>query len=1749
MNEELQGIVERMIAAGESEEDIALVIREYKPPQPPSAKPSDPSLGDIVGAGVGAFNRGVASLVTEPLKLGGAIQRTIAGSLGYPENVPLPMVGGNLEQLGEQADKFVKEVNPYYENVSDTGQAIGEGLGQAFSMVGAGMASAGGKVLAPATQATGILPATGRVLKGAAEQMSTPVGFLGGTVTAVPEWEAAKAAGMSDEDAFATMVKNYFVGQTDAIPISNFLSRFNKITGGALLDRVKNYGVSGLQEFVQEGFQTYLTNQIAKSDYDPDRDPMFQVLESAQIGGIVGLLFPVMGRVMAGAPPKVREKLEQKAVMMEADKAVADMDTGDPAVNATIDNQADEATNTTQNAVQEQETTEIPVREEAEGSQAVREGNAEVSVQTPTGESQQAQESVDPVTLTETTFPVYDEQGNDTGKTKKAHQFTITLPGVGDAKGTIVGDKASILEIFAEKDAEGNAKRGGGLYGKVIENLKRKGVKQIVVGLQSPASTAALQGMVRKGTLSVAPGSIDAGETDMQGNPIRFNIESDLVTEFDQTGALLGGAEESRAATKSAATEQIADFLRGKVKSRGEVTDFADSWNLKHPERPITDAEVKTAWDLIRVPKPSKGETMTLPINELLKDQIKTFYRGVGKGVRKGQKLVNETLIPKVQEALKAAKLSPRQTSAILARLKGTNLFTPGSASKLNAFIDRVVADAEYAEKLGVAKRGIKKIKKRIGDKKNTTVPEQKAFSDFLQIDPQEVADIDEYGAALEKILDSGKPVGKGFKATPLSEVSEYTLKELQRQHKEVFGSEFSTPKTVEKIVSDLQEQKVQEQQEELRRKLFEAEDLTEEEIDMLLSSDESIESLINETGKREKIIETLREYATEAKTTLPQQAEPSSVVASQLKKNNEILTAMKEVDLSLLTPDQLKLYIKAISKINVNNDFGGLGNFEAIATAQKNFRTMQEKLSNSNILSLLTAQAKYGSLPQITQAVFGGITEDAAVFQLYMGITGVSEANSLAVKSEQKFLDVIQQLRKQFPQAFTDDSKFRRGIYKALISYEEGVDPIEALQQNKELIEQDIQTFKQRGDTEGRKNLEELYKPFRDASTIEDVTTIMKKVDPLGLRVAEAIINHYRTEGMAQKVKDYNFYYFNDEVPEIVNYGGERRWVSIGAKGVGDFAVDPNDIRQPDIRRAGKPKQTRSAHRRNAVVAKDKEGNILPHPDNKVMNYNMDGIAADHIRQTVFEIEAIPHMVQVRENANRKKDLLTMFGWKAEDTKAQEKAERIYKALFDQESGAYFSLEKSSLGKDLNSRSEFDRNLSSALSTAREIGYAATLSGPSQVLKQSTVLSNVLWKLGKDADLLSLTDVNTQEAKEFLAGRSVSTREQQSSIFNIGDTVDLNNLNKQVGMFATKNTNTKWRTVKGWLGGLKFLTKTDSNVAQISYLAFYKQYLKKNGLKFRGWTEEKALENEAMRKEAHAYAKQRVDVLQTVSNPQEQAAAMKDGRVSSQLFKVAVIPFGTFGLNQRLRLVGDLRAMIHGNSQQRKAAVSDFAATAVEVASFSAVSSAVRIAYGAAMIALAKSFGLLGEDDEEFKGKLNREWQLFRTRLFMDMLPTILAAPEQVQTFLPRVINYATFYGHNLLNPENKLTRKQFEEEVGMPLYAFEGRLSLMDQLLDVLGVYGRPLDLIIEGGSAITEKFDDESKLTEPQKDFALFVALLSLGSLSGAVPSDVRYALNRELSRQKRKAKDDGQNRQNTTTTKTKSFKRKQKTFKRQ
>lgn len=118
-------------------------------------------------------------------------------------------------------------------------------------------------------------------------------------------YEEAKAAGGDDDQAWTSFLLNAGLGTTEAVPIARWLTRANKVSGGAISRAIKE----GAEETIQEVFQQVGGN-VAASDiagYDPNR-PWYS---GAVEGGAAGLTLGTLGSLLLGRRGRIRNTTPQ----------------------------------------------------------------------------------------------------------------------------------------------------------------------------------------------------------------------------------------------------------------------------------------------------------------------------------------------------------------------------------------------------------------------------------------------------------------------------------------------------------------------------------------------------------------------------------------------------------------------------------------------------------------------------------------------------------------------------------------------------------------------------------------------------------------------------------------------------------------------------------------------------------------------------------------------------------------------------------------------------------------------------------------------------------------------------------------------------------------------------------------------------------------------------------------------------------------------------------------------------------------------------------------------------------------------------------------------------------------------------------------------------------------------------------------------------------------------------------------------
>lgn len=1502
-------------------------------------KPWYETVRDYASAGVGAFNRGVSQTLTAPLKLEGALEQ----SLGIKNPIQsISEATGLTEesdpwalQAGRAIEQGMDYLNPRFDNVNQTFQSVGEGLGQAAGMIStAGLGAAEGGLQAAST-ISGLLPVAGRAVQQLGRQAASAPGIIGGAQTAVPEWEAAKEAGLSDDEAFEVLVKNYLVGQTEQIPIQNLLSRVNKITGGKILETVKAMGVQGLEEGLQEGVQTYLTNEIARADYDPDRDPLMQVLESAKVGGIVGMILPGAMSLASNLPAEKRVKLERKLGELSTDAAIKEVaDSGDPALNAVID----------QAAALPQETKEVIEQ------------------------------------------PVIDEAVEQEQKEQEK----------------------------AKKDAESVRKNEG--------------------QVQEPRTT-------RESSQN------QGSENLQQPEPQTTSNQEEQVT-FDKS------PEYQAADTK---VRNIADQIKN-IAPEQDITDLVTQLNEAKQERD----NARISFEKTRKQREEKSVKMTP--TEAIKHQVQTFYRGMEKGVKKGQKGTNE-LITKVQEAIKESPLNSQQSSRILSKVKKTNLFTPGSVSRLNEFIDRVSTDARYAEDLSISEDLRDKVKKKAKTKVESIPRNYKAVAkEFARINPEDADNFQEYQTIANQVLGGfADPKSTGYNPINVNQVQTF-VNRFNEVNKAKQITRIRDEYGFEDEVSD----------EEIEQYFINAEEVDDEEF--AANKDEAKRKIV-----RDKILRAA-EYA------------QVGLEESTSDDSQQVIDNLKKAPLDKLSDGQLVEYVRTADNIIQNDDFSNSARIEAQIEAVNNAeKLLKETKGEKGELGVIKG-AVY-NVPMMFNAIYSD-SEKAAKVQLYSGLQDVYNGGSRVEAAEHQlyedFKKEADRIKKKYGKTPLDaQTQVRAGVFSTLVRYPKGADPVTTFNQSKNIVSESIERLKTKKDRQDLANdAEKAFQSFKNAGSIDEVVAIMKKIDPAGFEMWQFFNKEFETK-IKGKLKKNSEQIFNEEFVEEENYT-PKAFETVDKSMTQDLQENqwlPSAFRS-DL--PNKPKQAKTAIRATNSL-----------PPGRALNFEFYNTMFRKYRESVYDIETSKPRLQFRE--------FMRLPTAAEILGGQENKQRLTDTYLKSEEV------QRGVGRDYSDASKFIDEMTGAL---RTLGYTTALGSVDQFVKQYIpVATNTLFNLGGDSSLF-FAHIPDGADKLFnmytigQRGRRLGGAERGESIQYKIQSAYRGKALKAISKFHTL-------TEKGSSIFMYSLTKGDVSVAKRSWAAYYLKALRKAGvdLKTVDLAKEHELQNDPVRREAAAYAEQKVKETQVVSNPSELAKLLRTAPGAENWLKNIFIPFSTFAVNTKVRLIENFRQLrTNPNSADAARALGG---TVFEIALYSTIKYyLVAQIYDLIKAGAEGLFGVDGEEpDEEFRLK---QWY---SAIVKDLMPTAIGTIGESKS-----IEAANMIAYLIQNPG--LSYDEWKKETsGGTFYQYKGDSQTFDLGLYSVGV-GRVQDAVTDTETAFTgdttlstDWGEKDVVLDEDQQRFLGFMTALDWLSVTGFMDAGFYNAMRKIKNQQLKEGSQSG------------------------
>lgn len=247
---------------------------------------------------IGALNKGVYNFFGQGIKgLGTALQGAtskITGSDGRG------FISDALINVGDRYLKAIEELNPQDEEFKGS---LTDQFSQALGQVGAAVLTGGlsrGAAAASAIQAAPKAVTLGTAAKQLVSGVASPTGAISALGMGQSEFDRAKQAGATDEQAFESFYKNAITGSVlETIPVMQFFKRFNQASAGGVVNYLKTKAVGGItggiEEMTTEVLQQLYANKTAQDIYNVNQNLFEGVGESGGIGFGVGFLLNAMG--------------------------------------------------------------------------------------------------------------------------------------------------------------------------------------------------------------------------------------------------------------------------------------------------------------------------------------------------------------------------------------------------------------------------------------------------------------------------------------------------------------------------------------------------------------------------------------------------------------------------------------------------------------------------------------------------------------------------------------------------------------------------------------------------------------------------------------------------------------------------------------------------------------------------------------------------------------------------------------------------------------------------------------------------------------------------------------------------------------------------------------------------------------------------------------------------------------------------------------------------------------------------------------------------------------------------------------------------------------------------------------------------------------------------------------------------------------------------------------------------------------
>ncbi|MAR21935.1 MAG: hypothetical protein CMD25_08425 [Flavobacteriales bacterium] len=1020
-------------------------------------------------------------------------------------------------------------------------------------------------------------------------------------------------------------------------------------------------------------------------------------------------------------------------------------------------------------------------------------------------------------------------------------------------------------------------------------------------------------------------------------------------------------------------------------------------------------------------------------------------------------------------------KIAARTARSLIKQANVLNLNNPVTVDRFINRVDKSFQKAESTAQIQKAERLRKQIQKKSKSKTidgRVTV----AAKQFGRVDPLDVESIDLYIEKAEQLLQGMQPTKRtraGLKVAPAADIA-----------------------ATEKYSSE-QIQKQEQRQEQVQREAFElatdisSKDLTLKEIREILEDPTSN----NSKKKLEEKEKTTRAGLKKAFNTF------SGIVKKQLETGRDAFDAESDSPGKIKYTKEEKRIVNDFMNLNIDNmstqeamrALDSLINFttngrtggmlgvvktqQGVENAKKSPKAPTPKGFMGKLLNVWSEA--FASLPSKAELIFGDKNRGRDFLRL-SGITdmirGFDTAESVGRKIMQDYNERFLK-KKANNQIFNNlENNVERGMLARVRRTVDGTETEQdtEFRREKKLIEDSITELKNSTDSQEKK-MGEVYERVynRILKDSNNPSEVESKTDKTNLEAVEWFTKewgkHYK------KLSDISLDIYNKPLDKDLNYTHFAYSRLDGKSEKGEIGSPMYTV------------ETSSVYdKESGVLRKRTKPGALP--KNKYVNLLFDSSQASGLRKALSDIETAPSIQQVNGFINsasmdkvisdkqRQKIIIDALNEYVNSKRGNEYYDQVKYPLLDQVSDA---LAKFAVSRTLGSLGQFVKQLAPMASTMVTAGGDMTSKAVNLFMRDNKARE---W-LKKSGYGIANRGLGAEAIAELNEGVEIAPEG--------GIKKTLNKLGK-IQDFSLR----------------VLLVNADKIAANTSWLAFYGKEMKKQGVDIFApgfdWSTHK------VNRKAGDVAQQEVDRQQNVSDRELQGKAFKQkGTIPKALTRI-FLPFASFQMNQKTRLISDLNTLF-GNTgatqESKQEAFNSLKGVAAEQAFFHTL--------GLLFIQMVASLAL-GEDEKSEEDK----WKQFMMRV-KGRGTSILTDATPLPPFLDFVPQKAVNKVASIVAGENKkvVFENKFAEDagiVGIPFKKIETARKLAD-----IAITG---DLEMDTGFGKTR----EKKYNSKQRRNALITLGSYLLYSFGLAPTEIgqwsEYNL-RNLERAKSKKKKKG------------------------